>query len=102
MIIEALQLIRSTEMVLFHSAFVASKARCPRTQEIKSEEYRLDGERKLFQGSVTTSFCRSSLLVLIRATLAKSWTTAFATPLQCSKIKSVKAFDCTLQCGMES
>jgi hypothetical protein len=38
------------EMVLFHEAFVALKARCPRTINVNPDDYRLAGEKRLFQG----------------------------------------------------
>jgi len=40
------------KMVLFHSTFVALKARCPLTRGLKPEEYVLGGERKLFQAHI--------------------------------------------------
>lgn len=38
------------EMVLFHAAFVALKARCPLTVNVNPDDYRLTGEKRLFQG----------------------------------------------------
>ena len=38
------------EMVLFHAAFVALKARCPLTVKVPSDDYKLAGEKLLFQG----------------------------------------------------
>lgn len=40
----------SIEMVLFHCTFVGLKARCPLTHSMRSSEYLLHGERRLFQG----------------------------------------------------
>jgi hypothetical protein len=37
-------------MVLFHAAFTALKARCPLTTGVHPDEYKLAGEKKLFQG----------------------------------------------------
>lgn len=37
-------------MVLFHTTFVALKARCPLTVNTNPEEYKLAGEDRLFQG----------------------------------------------------
>ena len=42
----------TAEMVLFHSAFVALKARCPLTIKPHPDDYKLAGEKKLFQGYV--------------------------------------------------
>ncbi|RDW72053.1 hypothetical protein BP5796_08087 [Coleophoma crateriformis] len=38
-----------TEMVLFHCTFVSLKARSPETFRMHPDDYRLGGERKLFQ-----------------------------------------------------
>ena len=45
-----MQLTTISEMVLFHEAFVALKARCPLTLEVYPDDYRIAGEKKLFQG----------------------------------------------------
>jgi len=37
-------------MVLFHTTFVALKARCPLTVDTNPEDYKLAGEHRLFQG----------------------------------------------------
>ena len=37
-----------TELVIFHAAFVALKARCPLTISVNPDDYRLAGEDKLF------------------------------------------------------
>jgi hypothetical protein len=39
-----------TEMVLFHSVFVALKARSPLTINVNPDDYKLAGEKRLFQG----------------------------------------------------
>lgn len=44
------------EMVLFHSAFVSLKARCPLTVDINPQDFQLAGERKLFQGYLYLSY----------------------------------------------
>jgi hypothetical protein len=41
-----------TEMVLFHSAFGALKARCPLTLEVYPDDVCLAGEKRLFVGYV--------------------------------------------------
>lgn len=40
------------KMVLFHTSFVALKARCPLTVNTNPEEYKLSGEDRLFQGRI--------------------------------------------------
>jgi hypothetical protein len=37
------------EMVLFHASFVALKSRCPLTVTVNSDDFRLSGEKRLFQ-----------------------------------------------------
>lgn len=42
-------LIQMLEMVLFHASFVALKSRCPLTVNANPEDFRLSGEKILFQ-----------------------------------------------------
>ncbi|CAG8958513.1 hypothetical protein HYFRA_00009828 [Hymenoscyphus fraxineus] len=51
-------------MVLFHSAFLALKARCPLTVRINPDEYKLSGEIVLFQGKIIDDGFEHSLAVI--------------------------------------
>ena len=49
---------RTPEMVLFHDAFIALKARCSRTVNCSPDEYVLGGERQLFQAYIQPIPCQ--------------------------------------------
>lgn len=51
-------------MVLFHSAFVALKARCPYTININPDDYALAGEKVLFRAQIIDDGFEHSLAVL--------------------------------------
>ncbi|KAL2758856.1 hypothetical protein ACRALDRAFT_2040926 [Sodiomyces alcalophilus JCM 7366] len=51
------------EMVLFHSTFVSLKARNALTLDVKVNEYKLAGERRLFQAQIIDDDFRHSLIV---------------------------------------
>jgi hypothetical protein len=50
-------------MVLFHCAFVALKARCPFTITVHPNDYRLSGERRLFQAQILDDGYEHSLTI---------------------------------------
>ncbi|ROT34779.1 hypothetical protein SODALDRAFT_85006 [Sodiomyces alkalinus F11] len=51
------------EMVLFHSTFVSLKARNALTVDVRADEYKLAGERRLFQAQIIDDGYRHSLIV---------------------------------------
>jgi len=50
-------------MVLFHASFVALKSRCPLTVTVNADDYRLSGERRLFQAPIIDDGFEHSLAV---------------------------------------